>query len=367
VQNAIHAPRDPYAAYTRCVADALGRSDGLGDLGVDLHGSPMGAECRPGVSDGSSSTTTPPASNTTTTAAQSTTTTVATTDSTTTTAPSANPPCVPSGIVDALKQLMECGLPVLQKALTGTTPKPSGTGGVIGPMIELAKPDNAQNFYNTGGAMLQNRIDQNCALGSLSPDQCEKLSTMKPGEQAEYLRAIGKMKDCADPEACEAGCTTPAGQAMERMEDCQQALTDALLPDGPDPDDLVTTPAPDADTGGLPDDPLAQCLLAGVTDGGADLNLECALVSCADRTATARAGSACCGGAASPKIGASVTRILTERTCQAVQCASGEMTVADDLGACGCDGAPTDGGGIAPTPTPSPEAGLGDDLVAPRP
>jgi hypothetical protein len=230
-------------------------------------------------------------------------------------------------------------------------------------MIELAKPENAQNFYNTGGSILQNRIDQNCALGSLSETQCAKLATMPPGEQAEYLRAIGKMKDCADPEECESECTTPAGQAMERMEDCQEALTDALLPDGPDPDDLVTMPTPDDDTGAGPTDPLAQCLLASADDGGSGgLDLECALVSCADGVAsTARAGSACCGGSASPRLGVSVGQLLIERTCLAVQCADGEMTVADDLGACGCDSVPTDGGGIAPKPKPSPE-GFGGSL-----
>jgi hypothetical protein len=325
----------------------------------------MGTGCRPDVSSGGS---TPPSNgNTSTTAPSSqstTTTTVATSDSTTTTAPSASAPCVPSGVLDAIGKLLDCGLPVLQKALTGNTPKPSGAGGVIGPMVELAKPENAQNMYNTGGGMLENRIAQNCASGHLSEKQCEKLAGMKPGEQAEYLRAIGKMKDCADPEECESECTTPA---MERMEDCQEALTDALIPDGPDPDDLVTTPAPDADTGGLPNSPLAQCLLESADAGGSgDLNLECALVSCVDQASTARAGDACCGGGASPRIGTSVSRIILERTCQAIQCASSEMTVGDDLGACGCESAPSNGDGIAPEPAPPPE-GFGRELGAPRP
>jgi hypothetical protein len=307
VQNAINGPRDPYAAYTRCVADATGRSDGLGGLTVDLHGSPMGTGCRPGVSDESSSSTPPSGSNTTTTAAPSgsTTTTVASTDSTTTTAPSANPPCVPSGVLDAIGKLLDCGLPVLQKALTGNTPKPSGAGGVIGPMIELAKPENAQNFYNTGGAILQNRIDQNCASGSLSEKQCEKLAGMKPGEQAEYLRAIGKMKDCADPEKCESDCTTPAGQDMERMVDCQEALTDARS--------TARSRRPARRRrltrhGRRPT--IRRRPLASATRRRRRPELECALVSRADRSSTARRGA--CRGGASPRIGAGTDR--PERT-----------------------------------------------------
>lgn len=161
--------------------------------------------------------------------------------------------------------------------------------------------------------------------------------------------------DCADPEHCESACTSLDGQVLERMHDCQRELTDALRPDPTpigDPGPRIN-PDPDAVTGGLPDDPLLGCLLGEASAGGSGgIDMSCAFVSCADGPATARSASACCGAVA-PGIGLSIDRIMSERTCQQVQCTGGEAAIADDLGDCGCGG----GAGVVEPSGPAPQPG----------
>jgi hypothetical protein len=356
VEQALTAPRDPYVAYTRCVADVVGNQRALT---FDFTGVPMGPDCRPGVSTAPFDGSTPPSGGSTTTTAppsNATTTTVASTDSTTTTAPPPPPiPCTASGFLDAIQKIVDCGLAPLQKYVTGETPKPSGAAAVVSIEIELLKPENGKTIIETSGSVMQDRIEQNCAGGFLSEEMCAKLATMKPGEQAEYLRQTGHMNDCADPDQCESACTTLGAQVMERMEDCQQQLTDTLAPPpgGQNAPGTRINPDPNGDTGSLPNDPLLNCLLAGADGGSSGMDLGCALVHCANDAAAAGKGSACCG-ASTPTIGVSVARIISEKTCQSVQCADGQAVVADGLGECGCgNGAPLAGG--TPGPQPSPE------------
>lgn len=368
IQQALTAPRDPYAAYTRCVAAAAGRTPGQPNVrSIDLLGVPMGPDCRPGVAEeggNGSSTTTPTtgggASTTTQSAASSTTaapptTTLPATD--TGSGGSTPKPCVPTGILDAIQKLGDCGLPILGKLFTGEEPTPSisaGAGIVVSNEIELLKPENGQIFYDTAGAIMQHKVDLACAAGDLSDDECSKLAGMKPADQAEYLRNKGKLQDCADPEQCSGTCTDLNSQVMQSMKACDQQLTDDLTPDGPGPLDPIINPSPESDTGSLPNDPLLSCMMADAPTDGGGVDLGCALVSCANGAATAKSGSACCGGGASATIGVSVGRLVSERTCQAVHCADG-AALADDLGACGC-GSAVDSpiGGSTPHPAPSP-------------
>jgi hypothetical protein len=355
VQQALQAPRDPYSVYVRCVADVAAdqRAQAL-----DFTGVPMGPDCKPGVAAPSGGSTPPSGGSTTTTAPASsaTTSTVVSTDPTTTTAPpSASPPCVPTGFFDAIQKMVDCGLAPLSKYLTGDTPTPSAAGAVVSTEIELLKPANAKTFIDTSAAVLQHNIDLNCAAGVYSDDMCAQLADMKPGEQAEYLRNHGHM-DCADPEQCESDCTTLDAQVMQRMEDCQQELTNTLAPPpgGQNAPGTRIRPSPESDPGHLPDDPFLDCLLAGADGAPTGIDLGCALVSCVNPGAT-RTGSACCG-AATPTIGVSLARIITERTCETVHCTDGQSVVADGLGDCGCgNGVPLSGGGN-PNPAPSPEA-----------
>ena len=355
VQEALAAPRDPYVAFTRCVADVVGDHQALT---LDLAGVPAGPACRPSVSTEPFNGSTPPSGGSTTTTAapaNATTTTVATTDSTTTTeAPAASVPCIATGPLDFIAKLFECGIPTFEKAATGKVLRPSAEGGVVGVEIELLKPENAQIFYDTGGGIMGNRIQQNCDGGFLSEEICAKLATMKPGEQAEYLRATGHLNDCADPEQCDSECTTLGAQVMERMKDCQQQLNDALAPapSGQNAPGTRVNPDPDGVTGGLPDDPLLACLLSDADGGSSGMDLGCALVQCSGTDAAIGKGSACCGDA-TPTIGVSVVRIISEKTCQSIHCGDGDAVVADSLGDCGCgSGAPITGG---PGPQPSPE------------
>jgi hypothetical protein len=179
---------------------------------------------------------------------------------------------------------------------------------------------------------------------------------MKPGDAAEYLRNKGLIKDCAPDQECEAVCTGLDEQVRQRMDDCQRALDETLRGDAPTQHDLDSRiqPAPDSETGGLPDDPLTSCLLASAPADGGGMNLACGLVLCTDGPSTARSTSACCGLGA-PAIGVSASRLLLERTCDRVQCGDGEAAVADGLGACGCGGAVGGpAGGAPPSPQPDP-------------
>jgi hypothetical protein len=132
--------------------------------------------------------------------------------------------------------------------------------------LELLKPENGQQIYGTGGAIMNHKVDLACASGQLSDEMCAKLATMKPGEQAEFLRKNGHLQDCADPDQCESVCTTVGEQVMQEMQECQSALDDTLRGDPVGQNDLGSriNPAPDADTGGLPADPLTASAPAGV-------------------------------------------------------------------------------------------------------
>jgi len=355
VEQAISQPRDPYAVYVRCVAAANAAQRAQA---YDLTGVPMGPDCKPGVAAPSGGST-PPSGGSTTTApasSSSTTTTVATTDSTTTTAP---PPkaCEPTGILDAIQKVFDCGLPVLSKALTGESPSaPSGAGAIVSSEIELLKPENGQKFYDAAGGIMQHKVDLACAAGTLSDEECAQLATMKPGDQADYLRRTGHMQDCADPDQCDSDCTTLDAQVMARFQECDEQLANTLAPppQGQNAPGTREHPSPESDPGNLPDDPFLNCLLAGAAGAPSGIDLGCALVSCVNpSTAVVGAGSACCG-AATPTVGVSLARIISERTCEVVHCTDGESVVADGLGECGCgSGVPLSGG--SPGPHPSPE------------
>ena len=355
VVQAISQPRDPYAVYVRCVAAVAADQRAQA---YDLTGVPMGPDCKPGVAAPSGGST-PPSGGSTTTAPSSgsaTTTTVATTASTSTTAPpSASAPCVPTGILDAIQKIFDCGLPVLSKALTGESPSaPSGAGAIVSTEIELLKPENGQKFYDAAGAIMQHKVDLDCAAGTLSDDECAQLATMKPADQADFLRRNGHMQDCADREQCDSACTSLDAQAMARMQDCEQQLTNTLAPPpgGQNAPGTREHPSPESDPGHLPDDPFLSCLLAGADGGRSGVDLGCSLVLCPGPSAAIGSGSACCG-AATPTIGVSLARIITERTCETVHCTDGESVVADGLGECGCgSGTPLSGGGPAPQPSP---------------
>lgn len=357
VEQAIRAPRDPWGAYVQCIADVAEEAEGAL---VSLGGVPTGPECTPSVANGGSTgTTAPPSSGATTT-------TVAASDPTTTTAPSANPPCVPSGILDAITKVIDCGLPVLGLALSSNTPKTStpasgpaaAAGAVVAAEVALLTPDNAKNAYDFAGANLMRQIELECTGdGKLSPAECSVLQDMKPGDAAEYLRNKGLIQDCAPDQECEAVCTGLDEQVRQRMDDCQRTLDERLRGDAPTQHDLDSRiqPTPDDEgAGGLPDDPLTSCLLASAPADGGGMDLACGLVLCADGPSSAHTTSACCG-LGTPAIGVSAGRLLLERTCDRVQCGEGESAVADGLGACGCGGAVGGIGGETPVPSPAPD------------
>jgi hypothetical protein len=368
VEQAVTAPRDPYGAWVRCAADAVGpRGPGAT---LDLAGVPTGPDCAPSVAGeqgggsgggGTTPTTTPPTATSSTTVA-------ASGATSTTEPPSGSPPCVPSGLLDAIAKLLDCGPNVLKLALSADTPKAgtkggpspaSAAGAIVNAEIELLKPENAQNAYDAMGANLKRQIEWECASGTrLSAAECATLDRMSPGDAAEYLRNKGLM-DCVEGQECDAVCTGLDQQVMERLEDCQRTLDETLRGDAPTQHDLDSRiqPTPDAATGGLPPDPLTSCLLADAPADTGGMSAVCGLVLCTDGPAVASTTSACCGLGA-PALGVSAQRMLLERTCGRVQCGEGESAAADGLGVCGCGGGVGGGaGGAAPLPGPSPERG----------
>ena len=347
-------PRDPYAVYVRCVAAANAAQRAQA---YDLTGVPMGPDCKPGVAAPSGGSTPPSGGSTTTAPASgsSTTTTVATTDSTTTTAP---PPqaCEPTGILDAIQKIFDCGLPVLSKgAHRRIAVGALGASAIVSTEIELWKPDNGQKFYDTAGAIMQHKVDLDCAAGALSDEECA-VATMKPRRAGGLPAQTGRMRTVRPSDQCDSGCTTLDAQVMARFQECDQQLANTLAPppQGQNGPGTREHPSPESDPGSLPDDPFLNCMLAGADGAHSGIDLGCALVSCVNpSTAAVGSGSACCG-AATPTIGVSLARIISERTCEAVHCTDGESVVADGLGECGCgNGVPLTGG--SPGPHPSPE------------
>ena len=367
VRDVLSGPRDPYGRFVQCVAAITGANDRLHSAlaPLDLHGVPMDARCglmgEAGAGSGSGSGTTP-------------TTTPPTTTPTSTTPPTTDDRCeICSAIGDAIVSAVNAAADAVEKksktlkdgiehfidSLSPTDPLPplspekptgpSGVGAIVGYEWQLIK---AAPIANEGArSVLDDRIAQYCASGDLSPGECKVMDNLPPDEKRNYLGNKG-LKDCADPNECDSGCTSLNEQVMKRMQGCQQQLQDELTPDQGGPLDPIINPGPDATDGHVPADPLAACLIGA--DGAHGVDKTCGVVTCADGPAAARGVSQCCQ-AVGTGVGLSLDQIITATLCERAQCADGETTAVGGAGACGCGGpvGPSGGAG-APAPAPRP-------------
>jgi hypothetical protein len=352
-RQALAASGDPYSTFARCAANVAGSGNGLQDP-LDLQGVPMGAQCHPSVGGDApdAGTTPPPAGSTPASTTPSSTTPTTTTPSstaTTTTLPAGSDQKKADNAVQATQDALTA------VGLTSPEPGPSGAGAVIGVELELLKPSNAQSFMDYFTNIKLEKLYEECASEAIKASTCGVLTTMSKNDRVDYYNWLHQ--DCGDVEDCDGACTSLDEQVMKRMEGCEQALTQSLVGNPPNPHDpgTFTDPTPDAaDDSHMPSDPLTSCLLAsGTPAGGGQVDLTCGVVTCTDQNSTARSASACCG-TATPLLGVTAGRIISERTCQTIHCTDGETAVADDTATCGCSSVGGPSGGGAPTPSPAP-------------
>src|SRR5262249_52246838 len=195
------------------------------------------------------------------------------------------------GAKDAIKNFLDSLTPT--DPLPPLSPEkatgPSGAGAAVVYEWQLIKA--APTFNDGVRSILDDRIAQYCAAGDLSPGECKTMENLGPDEKRQYLSHKG-LKDCADPNECDSGCTTLNEQVMKQMQACEQQLESELGPDPVDPLDPVINPGPDATDGHAPADPLAACMVG--PDDGQHFDKTCGVVTCADGLASMRTLNQCC-------------------------------------------------------------------------